>query len=163
MRNFWFLQCKKVPPPSLPGPPPIREILYKLLVDTIWMKFFCDFSSSPWAWPWGRGKSPWNRKYFCGKMMLFPKALFVVTNFPKIILKNLFFYWKFIKNFQNFPTPFVFFPNSRQMLVKFFEKYAKIMHFRTVLRKFSKILMRPGGGRSAPGPPTKPTPKNVPL
>ena len=33
MRNFWFLQSKKVPPPSLPGrPPPIRDILYKLLV-----------------------------------------------------------------------------------------------------------------------------------
>ena len=31
MRNFWFLPCKKVPPPSLPGPAPIREILYKLL------------------------------------------------------------------------------------------------------------------------------------
>ena len=29
--NFCFLQCNKVPPPLLlPGPPPIREILYKL-------------------------------------------------------------------------------------------------------------------------------------
>ena len=31
MRNFLFLQCKKVPPPKPTGTPPIREILYKLL------------------------------------------------------------------------------------------------------------------------------------
>ena len=30
--NFWFLQCKKSPPPIAPGPPPIRGILYKLLL-----------------------------------------------------------------------------------------------------------------------------------
>ena len=41
MRNFWFLKCKKVPPHKPAGtPPPIREILYKLLFvifDTFWV------------------------------------------------------------------------------------------------------------------------------
>ena len=34
-------------------------------------------------------------------MVLFPKALFLATTFPKLA-KNSIFYWTFIKNFQKF-------------------------------------------------------------
>ena len=67
--------------------------------------------------------------------MLFPKALFLVTNFPKIIKNSIFslnFHQKFAKFSQNCPIMCVFLPNARKInagFVNFFEKYAKIMHF----------------------------------
>ena len=51
-------------------------------------------------------------KNCCRKMMLFPKALFLVTIFPKII-KNSIFLLNFDPKFsQNFPTICVFRPNA---------------------------------------------------
>ena len=75
-------------------------------------------------------------KNCCRKMMLFPKALFVVTNFPKIIIIIQFFYSIFIKNFQifsKFSNNLCFSSKKREKLthalLNFFDQYAKIMHF----------------------------------
>ena len=49
-------------------------------------------------------------------MMLFPKALFLATNFPKID-KNSIFLLNFYKNFQNFlkiSKQFAFFVQTRE-------------------------------------------------
>ena len=68
-------------------------------------------------------------------MVLFRKALFLATTFPKVAKNAIFllnFYEKLSKFSQNFPTICVFRPNSQKFnawFVKFFEKYAKIMHF----------------------------------
>ena len=70
----------------------------------------------------GRGKvgnpSPRNRKNWCRKMVLFPKALFLVTNL-KNKNKNSIFLKKFhqkISTFsQNFPTICVFRPNAQKI------------------------------------------------
>ena len=73
--------------------------------------------------------------------MLFPKALFLATTFPKIVKNSIFilnFYQKFSKFSQNFSTICVFRPNARKFnswVVKFFEKYAKIMYFCDFLKK----------------------------
>ena len=67
--------------------------------------------------------------------MLFPKTLFLATTFPKIVKNSIFqlnYYQRFSKFSQNFPTIRVFCPNARKVnacFVKFFEKYAKIMHY----------------------------------
>ena len=69
--------------------------------------------------------------------MLFPKEndKFIVTNFPKIIKISIFllnFLHKFSKFSQNNLTICVFRPNARKFnawFVKFFERYANIMHF----------------------------------
>ena len=69
------------------------------------------------------------------KMMLFPKALFLSTTFPKIVKNSIFllhFYHKLSKISQNFPTIRVYRPNAQKINVwfaNFFEKYAKIMHY----------------------------------
>ena len=67
--------------------------------------------------------------------MLFPKALFLATTFPKLA-KNLIFLLKFYQTFskfsQDFQTICVFRPKARKSTsgsLTFFEKYAKIMHF----------------------------------
>ena len=68
-------------------------------------------------------------------MVLFPKALFLATTFPKVAKNSIFllnFYQKFSKFSQNFQNNCVFRPNARKInawFVKFFGKYAKIMHF----------------------------------
>ena len=82
-------------------------------------------------------------------MVLFPKALFLATTFPKLAKNLIFlfnFYQKFSKFSQNFPTICVFRPNPRKSnawFVKFFWKYAQVMHFKQILKeifwKFSKI------------------------
>ena len=51
-------------------------------------------------------------------MMLFPKALFLATTFPKIVKNSIFklnFYLKFSKISQNFPAIGVFRPNARKL------------------------------------------------
>ena len=58
---------------------------------------------------------------------------------------------------QNFPNLCVFRPNARKIsawFVKYFEKYAKIMHFCYLLRMFWKIskILRLPGGASPPDP-----------
>ena len=69
------------------------------------------------------------------KMVSFPKALFLVTNFPKIVKNSIFllkFYQKLSKFSQNFPTICVFRPNALNInggFVKFFKTLAKIMRF----------------------------------
>ena len=75
-------------------------------------------------------------------MMLFPKALFLVTNFRKNKKIIQFFYRIFIQKFQYFlkiSQQFVFFVQTRKKwthsLLNVFEKYAKIMHFRNFLKK----------------------------
>ena len=63
--------------------------------------------------------------------MLFPKALILVTIFPKII-ENSNFLLNFHQTFLKFSNN-VFFVQTRKKLmhdVNFFEKYAKIMHFK---------------------------------
>ena len=99
--------------------------------------------------------------------MLFPKALFLVTNFPKIVKNSIFllnFHWKLSNFSRNFPTICVFRPNTRKInawFVKLFEKYVKIMHFSNFLKKFLKISENSpaSGGGSAPGPPGGRPPK----
>ena len=57
-------------------------------------------------------------------MVLFPKALFLVTNFPKIVKNSIFllnFHQKFSKVSQYFPTNCVFRPDT-QKLNAWFEK-----------------------------------------
>ena len=76
----------------------------------------------------GKGEipPPPKPKNCCRKMVLFPKALFLVTNFQKKIknknkkIKNSIFLRTFIKKFQNFkkknfPTICVFRPNAQKM------------------------------------------------
>ena len=106
------------------------------------------------AEPGGRRKSPRNRKNSCRKMVLFPKALFLVTNLRKEIKnkKIQFFYRIFIKNFQNFHSisqQCVFSTNAQKInaqFANFFEKYAKIMHFlqfsEETFSKFSKVFSK---------------------
>ena len=72
-------------------------------------------------------------------MMLFPKALFLVTTFPKIVKNSIFllnFYQKFLKVSQQF----VYFVQTRENLthglLNFCEKYAKIMHLSNFHKKF---------------------------
>ena len=82
-------------------------------------------------------------------MVLFPKALFLATTIPKLAKNLIFllnFYQRFSKFSQNFPTISVFRPNARKCnacFVKFFWKYAQVMHFKQFLKeifwKFSKI------------------------
>ena len=58
----------------------------------------------------------------CRKVMLFPKALFLATNFPKLA-KNSIFYWIFIKHCQNFlniSQQFVFFVQTRKKPTQIF-------------------------------------------
>ena len=70
-------------------------------------------------------------------MVLFPKALFLGTNFRKNKNKKIsFFYRIFIKKFQHFlkiSQQFAFFVQTRKkinaLFVNLYEKYAKIMHF----------------------------------
>ena len=78
---------------------------------------------------------PRDGKHCCRKMMLFSKALFLVTNFPKIILKFNFSFGFLSKTFQVFlifPKICVSRPNPRKISAFFlqsFEKYDKIMRF----------------------------------
>ena len=54
----------------------------------------------------------------CRKMMLFPKALFLATAFPKIDKNQIFlknFYRGISKFSQNFPTICIFRPNARRI------------------------------------------------
>ena len=56
-------------------------------------------------------------------MMLFPKALFLATNFPKIAKNSIFllnFDQKFAKCSQNFPTICVFRPKAQKINAGFF-------------------------------------------
>ena len=92
-----------------------------------------------------------NRKNCCRKIVLFPKALFLVINFRKIKLKIKikiqFFYIIFIKTFK-FSQQFSFIFQTREKLthglLNSFEKYAKIMHFlqffkENFLKMFNKL------------------------
>ena len=65
---------------------------------------------------------PRNWKNCCRKMMLFPKALFLATTFPKIDKNSIFlvhFYQKISKISQNFPTICIFRPNARKINAEF--------------------------------------------
>ena len=56
-------------------------------------------------------------------MMLFPKALFLATTFPKIDKNSTFlmnFYQKISKFSENFPTICIFRPNARKINAGFF-------------------------------------------
>ena len=96
-----------------------------------------------------------NWKSWCRKVELFPLARRLLTDLPKLI-KNSIFDWVFIKNLQSLLKlfqQFVFFPNTwkiNALVVKFFWKYAKIMHF----------LQLPEGASPRTAP-TRPTPKSV--
>ena len=103
----------------------------------------------------GFNPPPPTGKNCCRKMMLFPKFLFLATNFlnidkNSIILLN--FHQKFSKFSQNFPTICGFRPNARKInacFVKYFENSAKIMHFRKFLEKnFSKLPSNLGVSRN---------------
>ena len=65
-----------------------------------------------------RERSPRNGKNCCRKMMLFPKALFLATTFPKID-KNSIFLMNFFKKFQNFlknyPNNYAFRQNALKL------------------------------------------------
>ena len=67
--------------------------------------------------------------------MLFLKALFLATTFPKVAKNSLFllnFYQKLLKFSQSIQTICVSRPNARKIngwSVKLFGKYAKIMNF----------------------------------
>ena len=75
----------------------------------------------------GNFPPPRNRKNCCRKMVLFPKALFLATTFPKLA-KNLNFllnfYQKFSKFSQNFPT-ICFFVQTREKLTRCFKIYVQ--------------------------------------
>ena len=100
----------------------------------------------------GRGKiPPRSRKNCCRKMVLFPNALFLVTNFAKIIIKFKFsidFSSETFKISQNFPTIGVFCPDGDKRTIRFvksFEKYAKIKHFTnfwSIFWKFFENLLK---------------------
>ena len=98
---------------------------------------------------------PRNRKYYCRKIMLFPKALVLATTLPKIVKNSISlmnFYQNFSKISQNFSTICAFRPNARKInawFVKLFEKYAKIMDFRNFLKKFFENLRKFSGARGA--------------
>ena len=68
-------------------------------------------------------------------MMLFPKALFLATTFPKIAKYSILplnFYQMFSKISQNCTTIYIFRPNGEKgtlRFVNYFEKYAKIKDF----------------------------------
>ena len=66
-----------------------------------------------------RERSPPPRNWKkCRKMMLFPKALFLATTFPKVAKNSmclLNFYQNFLKFSQNFQTICVFCPNARKV------------------------------------------------
>ena len=87
-------------------------------------------------------------KNCCRKMVLFPKALFLATTFPKLA-KNWIFLLNFYQNFsklsQIFKTISIFRQNTRKSntgLVKFFWKYAKLMHFKQFLKKFFEDFLK---------------------
>ena len=70
-------------------------------------------------------------------MVLFSKALFLVTNFPKIIKNSIFilsFHQKFSQNFNtcHFSSKA---RKSNAWFDNFFENYAKLMHFSNSLKK----------------------------
>ena len=65
---------------------------------------------------------PRNWKNCCRKMMVFPKALFLATTFPKIDKNSIFlmkFYQKMSKFSQNFPTICIFRPNAQKINAEF--------------------------------------------
>ena len=72
-------------------------------------------------------------------MILFLKALFLATTFPKIVKNSNFIIEILSKISLNFPTIHVFLPNARKInadFVKFFEKYAKIKHYLQFSKEF---------------------------
>ena len=98
---------------------------------------------------WGFEPPPRTGKNCCRKMMLFPKFLFLATNFQQNRYKFNFSIEFSIKKFQNFlkisPTNCVFRPNARKFnawFCNFFAKQAKIqkfLHFSSgIFCKFSK-------------------------
>ena len=115
-----------------------------------------------------RGEFSPKPKNCCRKMKLFPKALFVVTNIPKIIKKfNLSIEFS-SKNFQNFPTMFVSFRSNARKINTWFVNFWKICKnnafFAIFLRKILKIFENSpaSGGLSPQKAPTRPTPKVFP-
>ena len=99
-------------------------------------------------------------------MVLFPKALFLATTFPKLSKNSIFllnFYQKFSKISHSFPTICIFRPNGEKgthRFVNIFEKYAQIVDFlqfySEIFWKISKIsqnfpkicVFRPNGEKS---------------
>ena len=74
-------------------------------------------------------------------MMLFPKALFLVTNFPKIG-KNSIFLLNFHQNSQNFPKICGFSPNHEKLtrgLLNLLKNMQKTMHFKKFCENFRKF------------------------
>ena len=79
----------------------------------------------------GKGKIPPKPKNLLLKMGIFPNALFLVTNFPKIV-KNSLFLLNFHQKFSKFPNT-VFRPNARKIIarfVNFLKDMLEIMHFK---------------------------------
>ena len=100
-------------------------------------------------------KSPWSGKYCCRKMMLFPKALYLVANFPQIV-KNSIFILNFHYKLSKFPCNFMFLVQKCGNINAWFEKFCwKICSnnafraiFIRILWKFSKFLR--GSGAEPP-------------
>ena len=79
-----------------------------------------SFVESSGAGRGGTGKvpPPPKLKKLCRKIMLFPKALFLATTFPKIDINSIFlvnFYQRISKFSQNFPIICIFRPNARKI------------------------------------------------
>ena len=80
------------------------------------------------------------------KMMLFSKALFFSTPFPKIVKNSIFllnFYFKKFTSFSKCPKICIFRPNPRKItrdLLRLLEKLAKIMQFCNCLTNFWKTF-----------------------
>ena len=111
----------------------------------------------------GERSSPEMEK--CRNLMLFPTALFLVTTYPKLFKIQIFllnFHRKISRFSQDFPTTCIFNTNARNInaaFLKFFEKYAKIIHFCNFLKKsFANFETFP----VSPPAPTRPTPLNSP-
>ena len=81
-------------------------------------------------------------------MVLFPKALLLATTFPKLAQNAIFllnFHQKFPKFSQNFQTISILRPNAWKRntgYLKFFWKYAKVMHFKQFLEKIFENFLK---------------------
>ena len=92
----------------------------------------------------GTSPPPRNRKKCCRKMVLFPKALFLATTFPKL-LKNSIFLLNFYQNFLKISKQLVFFVQMREKVagfVEFFWKYAKVMHFKQFFKEIFENFLK---------------------
>ena len=74
-------------------------------------------------------------------MMLFPKALFLATTFPKIYKNSIFLMNFYLKNFKIFQQ-FVFFVQTREKLTQGFEIFCKIGENTAFLQFSYEIILQ---------------------